>query len=301
MIPDAERIVEGRFGLDALFSAYRRASFGDPTTRRIGETWWRTSRTVDGPATLAASPGPGQVVMRAFGPGAAHAVSCAEALLGVHDDPSDFQPDHPLLREALRRHPEIRFGRTGELVDILIATILGQRVTGKGASDSWRGLVYRYGDPAPGPLDGLCLPPDPARLAEEPYYRLHPLGVERTRAQVLLEVCRRRNRIEALATLSIPEANDRLRAMRGIGPWTAALVLTASHGHADAVPEGDFHLPNSVAYALAGEPRADDARMLELLAPWMGHRARVLRLLARIAPSAPKYGPRADTPDIRDF
>jgi hypothetical protein len=31
--------------------------------------------------------------------------------------------------------------------------------------------------------------------------------------------------------------------------------------------------------ALAGEPRGDDARMLELLEPFRGHRGRVQRLL----------------------
>ena len=34
-----------------------------------------------------------------------------------------------------------------------------------------------------------------------------------------------------------------------------------------------------MAWALAGEPRADDARMLELLEPYRGQRGRVQRLL----------------------
>jgi hypothetical protein len=47
-----------------------------------------------------------------------------------------------------------------------------------------------------------------------------------------------------------------------------------------------------VSWALAGEPRADDDRMLELLEPYRGQRARVQRLLevGRIVP--PRYGPR---------
>ena len=55
---------------------------------------------------------------------------------------------------------------------------------------------------------------------------------------------------------------------------------------------GDFHLKNVVAYALAGEPRADDARMLELLEPWRGERAKVIRLLELSGIAAPRYGPR---------
>ena len=55
---------------------------------------------------------------------------------------------------------------------------------------------------------------------------------------------------------------------------------------------GDFHLPNLVAYALAGEPRGDDARMLELLEPYRGQRARVMRLLELSGIRPPRYGPR---------
>jgi 3-methyladenine DNA glycosylase/8-oxoguanine DNA glycosylase len=50
-------------------------------------------------------------------------------------------------------------------------------------------------------------------------------------------------------------------------------------GDPDAVPVGDLHLPHEVGWALAAEPGADDARMLELLEPYRGHRFRVLRLL----------------------
>ena len=67
--------------------------------------------------------------------------------------------------------------------------------------------------------------------------------------------------------------------MPGIGPWTAAEVGVRALGDDDAVSVGDFHLPNLVAYALAGEARGTDARMLELLEPYRGQRARVIRLL----------------------
>jgi len=58
------------------------------------------------------------------------------------------------------------------------------------------------------------------------------------------------------------------------------------------VPVGDFHIPNTVSWALAGEPRGSDERMLELLEPFAGHRGRVIRLLKSAGFSAPKYGPR---------
>jgi len=44
-------------------------------------------------------------------------------------------------------------------------------------------------------------------------------------------------------------------------------------------PRGDLHLPHVVSWALAGERRGTDERMLELLEPYRGQRGRVVRLL----------------------
>ena len=88
------------------------------------------------------------------------------------------------------------------------------------------------------------------------------------------------------------EAAARLRALPGIGAWTAAEVVGVSHGDPDAVPVGDYHHPHMVAFALAGEERATDERMLELLEPYRGHRNRVLRLLLLSGIGPPRKAPR---------
>jgi 3-methyladenine DNA glycosylase/8-oxoguanine DNA glycosylase len=75
-------------------------------------------------------------------------------------------------------------------------------------------------------------------------------------------------------------------------------VVRVAYGDADAVSVGDFHIPNTVAWALAGEARGTDERMLELLEPFRGHRGRVCDLLAHGGIGAPKFGPRMP---IRSF
>ena len=87
-------------------------------------------------------------------------------------------------------------------------------------------------------------------------------------------------------------AMRRLQAIPGVGPWTAAEVAGVALGDPDAVSVGDYHLANTVAWALAGEPRADDERMLELLEPFAGHRGRVVRLLEAAGIGAPRFGPK---------
>ena len=74
--------------------------------------------------------------------------------------------------------------------------------------------------------------------------------------------------------------------------YAEAADLVGALGDVDAVSVGDFHQPHMVSFALAGEPRGDDARMLELLEPFSGRRALVVRLLELSGIQAPRYGPR---------
>jgi 3-methyladenine DNA glycosylase/8-oxoguanine DNA glycosylase len=138
----------------------------------------------------------------------------------------------------------------------------------------------------------LRLPPTPATLAGLPYYEYHPFGVERRRAELIRRVAARAAWFEGVVDLPLADAYARLTAVPGIGPWTAAEVAVRALGDVDAVSVGDFHLPNLVAFALAREPRAGDARMLELLEPYRGQRARVIRLLELSGIRPPSYGPR---------
>jgi 3-methyladenine DNA glycosylase/8-oxoguanine DNA glycosylase len=168
--------------------------------------------------------------------------------------------------------------------------VLEQKVTGTEAFRAYARLLRRHGEPAPGPDAGLLLPPRPETLAGMPSYAWHPLGVERRRAEVIRRAASRATWLEAAA--DAVGLHRRLTSLPGIGPWTAAEVQRSALGDPDAVSVGDFHIPNTVAWALAGEPRADDARMLELLAPYEGQRGRVQRLLEVGGIVAPRYGPR---------
>ena len=264
----------------------------DPTARWASPTeLWRATRSPDGPASLSLRFDAGTVEARVWGPGAAWVLEHLPDLLGCHDDPRAFGAHHPVLRKLHRRFAGMRIGRTGVVMESLVPAILEQKVTGAEAHRSWVRLVTTYGEPAPGPL-GLTLAPDPAVIAALPYWRLHPLGVERKRAETLLRACASARRLSDAAAMPISDAYRRLQAIRGIGAWTAAEVATVALGDPDAVSVGDFHLKHVVAWVLAGEPRATDERMLELLAPYAGQRARAVRYIELSGLTPPKFGPR---------
>ena len=96
-------------------------------------------------------PHSGEVHAAAFGPGAAWALESVPALLGADDDPSGFEPRHPVLAEAHRRHQHWRFSRSGLVMEALVPAIIEQKVTGQEAFGGFRALVQRYGERAPGP------------------------------------------------------------------------------------------------------------------------------------------------------
>jgi 3-methyladenine DNA glycosylase/8-oxoguanine DNA glycosylase len=98
--------------------------------------------------------------------------------------------------------------------------------------------------------------------------------------------------------MDLPSAYRRLEAFPGVGPWTAAKVALVALGDSDAVPVGDYHLPHAIGYALEGTPRSSDDRMLELLEPYRGQRARVIRLLTISGIGAPRFGPHMPLRDI---
>ena len=266
---------------------------GDRTLRFLGNRAWRAMRTPDGPATVAIEHVGDTLRAEAWGSGAERALDGVPDLLGLAQNHPVLGGAHPTVAHLARRFPGVRIPRSGVVFESLVLAILEQKVIGEEARRAWFELIWRYGEAAPGPSEtGLRVPPSPATLAALPYYAFHPLGVERRRADLIRRVAARATWFEAIVDLPLADGYARMTAVPGIGPWTAAEVAVRALGDVDAVSVGDFHLPNLVAFALAGEPRGTDARMLELLEPYRGHRARVIRWLELSGIRAPRYGPR---------
>jgi 3-methyladenine DNA glycosylase/8-oxoguanine DNA glycosylase len=263
----------------------------DPTVNLVRDNMLRATRTPEGPATLRVEHLGDRLDVEAWGDGAEWALTMAPSALGLLDDRAGFDPSHPVVADLHRHADGLRLPRTERVLEALVPAILSQMVTGFEAKRSYRQLVERWGEPAPGP-GGLRLPPAPEVVAELGYYELHVLGVEKKRADTLKRACAHAARLEAAGELSTADLRARLEAIPGIGVWTSAEVARLAHGDADAVSVGDLHLKNLVAFALAGEPRGTDDRMLELLEPFAGHRGRVCLLIESAGVSAPRYGPK---------
>jgi 3-methyladenine DNA glycosylase/8-oxoguanine DNA glycosylase len=276
-----------------------RLGLHDPTIHLTDGGVALTMHTPQGAATVRALHQGDRFEVDAWGDGAEWALEGAPGLLGCLDDRAGFAPIEPIVDRLHREADGLRIPRTGRVIDALVPAVLSQRVTAFEAKRSYRLLVERWGEPAPGPT-GLLLAPRPDVIAELGYYDLHVIGVEKKRADALKAVSARAKRLEAAGATTPGQLRARLEAISGVGPWTSAEVARAALGDADAVSVGDFHLKHLVAWALASEPRGTDDRMLQLLEPYAGHRGRVCVLLESSGLTAPKYGPRKRIEPIAD-
>jgi len=290
-----------RFPVDVrlVLSVHRRGS-GDPAFRiDPAGAVWRTCLTPAGPGTLRVTARPGAggqtvalVNAAAWGPGAGWLLEILPAMLGASDRPESFSPVHPLLREMAVRYRGARVGRSCRVLEALVPAILEQKVVGLEAFRAWRLLLTRFGRPAPGPAPaGMRVFPSAAVWAAIPSWEWHQAGVEGVRARTVAGAARVAGRLEEIGALAAADADRRLRALPGIGPWTSAEVRQRACGDADAVTVGDYNLPAAVGWALAGR-KVDDAGMLELLAPYAGHRYRATRLVELSGARPPRRGPR---------
>lgn len=288
---------------------------GDPAYQVTPDGYiWRTALSPEGPGTLRVAPArparagsaaqPGQVTVIhavAWGPGAGWLLRELPAMLGADDDRAGFDPAHPVLRELSARHPGVRIGRSSRVLEALVPAVLEQKVVGAEARRAWRYLLLKFGDPAPGPAPaGMRVSPPPRIWRRIPSWEWHRAGVEGVRARTIIGAAEVAGRLEEIVTMPAAHADRRLRSLPGIGVWTSAEIRQRACGDADAVSVGDYHLPSAVGWALAGR-RVDDAGLLELLAPYAGHRHRAARLVELGGLGPPRRGPRMSIRDYRTF
>ncbi|MEZ5381316.1 MAG: hypothetical protein R2754_05905 [Microthrixaceae bacterium] len=297
--PTGEWRLDRPLDLRATLGALRQ---GHDPTRSLspsGAHWalW----TAGGAATLALRVLKQSLRAAAHGPGADEALEGVPALLGLSDRHRLPSEAPPRLERAARRHVGARLGATGDLAGALFPAVLGQRVTSGEAHRSWAELCRRFGGDAPSHpslnelVPGhppLVMPAQASALGRLSAHELHRLGVERARGDLLTNLARRAPSMARLVALPADDTRAKLTSLSGVGPWTASIATRVAQGDPDAVLLGDLHVPSNVAWFLAGEVRADDTRMLELLAPFSGQRARVQQLISWSHVVAPRRAPR---------
>jgi DNA-3-methyladenine glycosylase II len=151
--------------------------------------------------------------------------------------------------------------------------ILFQQISIHAAAAIMRRAVERLGDAVT--LDGIrCVAFPPAeRWLEAGDSLLREVGISRNKiahlhsaAAAITEGAIDERALERMPT---PEAGERLRTIRGIGAWSASVVLLRGLGRLDTFPLRDSGVARSLAL-VSGEEQLDEAQLLTLLGPVRG-------------------------------
>jgi 3-methyladenine DNA glycosylase/8-oxoguanine DNA glycosylase len=214
-------------------------------------------------------------------------------MLGGLDDATGFVAHHPQVAEAAMQFTGWRVPRTMLVLETLVPSIIAQKVTSQEAFSSYRTLVRRYGEPAPGQggTRGLWVAPSARTWAHIPSWEWLRAGVDGARSAAVVRAAAAAGRLEQCSELTGDLADRRLRAIPGIGVWTSAEVRHTALGDADAVSFGDYHVSKDIGWALTGV-EVDDDGLAALLEPYAGHRYRVQGLLKLAGAGRPRRGPR---------
>jgi len=173
----------------------------------------------------------------------------------------------PLLRRSAAAHAGIRTPGAWDAFEIAVRAILGQQISVKAATTIAGRIAGRWGSPLDGSAALNRLFPTPDQLADAP---LEEAGIISARASTLRSLARAVRDggvvFDGVATI------DALRAIPGIGDWTAQYVAMRALNEPDAFPSGDL-----VLRRMAGDCSARELeRRSERWRPWRAYAVMLL-------------------------
>lgn len=196
----------------------------------------------------------------------------------------------PRLAPLVAARPGLRVPGAWDGFETAVRAILGQQVSVAAATTLAGRLAREFGSPLGGAAAfGLThLFPDPAALATAEIASRLPL--QRSRADAIRSLARaiRDGELALDAARGLEDAVARLRALPGIGEWTAQVVALRVFGEPDAFPAGDL----GIRKALGIDSERDVLRAAEAWRPWRAYAALHLWNQPRPA-AAPKKGRRS--------
>jgi 3-methyladenine DNA glycosylase/8-oxoguanine DNA glycosylase len=213
---------------------------------------------------------------------AEHGIERMRFATGVDEDLAEFArrfSEDPLIGRSLRRRPWLRVARRPEPFEALVWAVCEQLIEYDRAAQIQRTLVARLGRCWAGGWSGgqewamgLRDCPAPTCVAGVSPALLESCGLSVGRAIALGRAAREvaRGRIDLQG--SSPERGwQRLRSIRGIGPWTVEMLALCGQGRYDQLPAGDLGLLKLAGRLLSdGDPRAraSEEQVRELFAPY---------------------------------
>jgi AraC family transcriptional regulator of adaptative response / DNA-3-methyladenine glycosylase II len=183
----------------------------------------------------------------------------------------------PVLAPLVARRPGLRLPGAWDGFELAIRAVLGQQISVRAAVRLGGRLVAAHGERMTSPDGELThLFPRPEALAPAD---LSTLGMPRSRAATLSAVAAAVIADPEIfgASRGLDEAIQRLRAIRGVGEWTAHYIALRQLREPDAFPAADIGLMRALANGRGRRPgRVEILAQAEKWRPWRAYAAQHL-------------------------
>ncbi|HEV3154182.1 MAG TPA: hypothetical protein VGZ02_10295 [Candidatus Baltobacteraceae bacterium] len=216
------------------------------------------------------------LLVRIAGAGARRWIPCVERMLGTGAKLEQWYErvkPFPWLAYLTRELRGLRPPQYPTLWEALSHAIVFQQISIHAAASIMRRTIEATSAPLDYNGKHYYPFPDPQAILAASERTLRGAGLSankaahlRSAAQAVAGGSVTREQIDALAS---PDAAAQLCTIRGIGPWSAAVVLLRGFGRLDVFPLKDSGVAHSIRL-LSGQPSVDAHALLEALGPVRG-------------------------------
>ncbi len=245
-----------------------------------GFTLARTVRLASGGTELRGwlmarlEPSRSQVVLRvddALRPVLPQLIRRVHQLLDLDADPHAIDQ---VLHQDFPDGAGLRVPGTLDGFELAVRAVLGQQITVAAARTLAQRLVQEFGTPISTPYPALhCLFPDAATLAAADPDRLGAIGIVRQRQRAIQALAQAvaGGQLTLGASSDVPKTIEQLKALPGIGDWTAQYIAMRALRWPDAFPAGDVALHKALGVQDAKNPARAAEERSQAWRPWRSY------------------------------
>lgn len=179
----------------------------------------------------------------------------------------------PVMRRLIKKYSKPDWSYSGGVFVDLLRSIVSQQLSGKAAATIWSRFTAFVGNP-----------PQPTKIIRARDATLRKCGLSFAKISYIKGIAREtkegRLNPKKLSNLSDEEVYAELTALKGVGKWTAEMIMMFSLKRPDVFSVGDLGIRSAVA-KLYKIDRDDWQKVEKIAERWRPHRTVACRYLWR--------------------
>lgn len=194
-----------------------------------------------------------------------------------HKAKAHFKKADPILHKAAESFDIEDLAPSDDLFTDIVWTIIGQQLSGRAADT----IFERFRKLFP---KGIVTA---KKILALPDAEMRKCGLSGAKARAIRSLAEHivsgKIRIRNLSTLSDDEVMVALTQVKGIGPWTAQMILMSSLARTDVFSAGDLGLRKGMMHLYGLSKMPSEKKMNALTAVWSPYRTYASRVLWKVA------------------